>query len=65
MGRERHTAPDGVIVPEASMDVDPPQLRQAADQVEAALGGSGADGLSLDLSGDVGDDTLASLVTSG
>lgn len=41
------------------MDVDPAQLRAAADQVEAAVSSSGADGLTLDLSGDVGDDTLA------
>ena len=46
------------------MDVDPPQLRQAAEQVEAALAASGADGLSLDLSGDVGDDSLAAAMAS-
>jgi hypothetical protein len=46
------------------MDVDPLQLRQAADQVESALASSAADGLSLDLSGDVGDDTLAAAMSA-
>lgn len=46
------------------MEVDPAQLRLAADQVEAALSAGGADGVSFDLSGDVGNDTLASAMTA-
>ncbi|GAW49581.1 MULTISPECIES: type VII secretion target [unclassified Nocardioides] len=46
------------------MDVDPAELRQAADQVEAVVAASEADGLSLDLSGDVGHDGLAAAMAS-
>lgn len=46
------------------MEVDPAQLRQAADGVEAALAASGADGVSFDLSGDIGEDTLAAAMTA-
>ena len=46
------------------MDVDPSELRQSADQVEAVLAASAADGLSLDLSGDIGDDGLAAAMSS-
>jgi hypothetical protein len=46
------------------VDVDPVELRRAADQVDAVVTASEADGLSLDLSGDVGHDGLAAAMTS-
>lgn len=47
------------------VDVDPSELRETADQVEAVLTASDADGLTLDLSGgDVGSDELAAAMTS-
>ncbi|WP_164519635.1 hypothetical protein [Nocardioides ferulae] len=47
------------------MEVQPSQLREAADQVDAAVTASGAAGWRLDLSGgDVGDDELAAAMVS-
>jgi hypothetical protein len=46
------------------MDVNPAELRAAADQIDALVPASGADGLRLELAGDVGNDELAAAMSA-